>query len=113
MLMNTNADVVGAAAPEGSTNDKARGQAGQVEEQSKELNRYSRARSLVHQASQLMTETTRDQGGNVATLAGVSGGNSSTRETRCISITRALRRIGHALIARDDGMRIVRAGASG
>jgi hypothetical protein len=108
MLTFNNADVAGAGAPEYSTNDKARVQAGQVEEQSREQSHHCRARGVAHQARQVVAEAARNQSGKGANPAGVSSGNIATGEARCLSITRALRRIGHALIARDDGIWIVR-----
>lgn len=97
MLTNTNADAAGASAPECSTSDKARVQAGQVEGQSREQSHHSRARGVAHQARQ------------VTDANEVSSGNIATGEARCLSIERALRRIGHSLLARDDGMWIARA----
>lgn len=38
------------------------------------------------------------------------GGNVSTRAAQCLCIRQALRRVGHMLLARDDGMWIVRTG---
>jgi hypothetical protein len=111
MLTYTNADVAGAGEPECFTNDKARVRRAESKDERKKQSRHSRACGLVHQALQVMAEAARDQSGNVATLPGASSGNVATREARCLSIRRSLRRIGHTLLARDDGMWIVRAGA--
>jgi hypothetical protein len=132
VLTNTNADVAGANAPECSTNDKARVQAGQVEEQSRKQSNHSRAHGAAHQAREMVlapsnsticratprrcatTPSAASARVQVGILPPVATNNSDvpTREARCLSITRGLRRIGHSLLARDDGMWIVRAGAT-
>jgi hypothetical protein len=93
MLKISNAEVVGASAPECFKSDKARVQAGRVGGQNRERTGHSRAR-----------------GGNVATPAGAATGNVATCDARSLSIILALRRVGHALLSRDDGMWIVRSG---